>query len=281
MDQTPTRVWCHICDGEQLATRESDTLEYFCNNCHENFVEELDQEGLQDFLSGAAGSPGESPNDDFPSPGVSSPPATSSNLGLESDSTLRTVDPQPARRTEVQRQSQNHPMVQAFIDSVDNSLIPQRVAPRQDTYSRPFGLVVRQVDISSPWGVFPGGVLGLLNAIAGARPYTYFYDDPNALSNADFERLLHHVLMNESSHAGVPPASEDTISRLHRVALSSETIESEKGECSISQEAFVEGDVVVTLPCGHRYKEEPIVHWLRMHSTCPVCRVNLTDEQPS
>lgn len=48
------------------------------------------------------------------------------------------------------------------------------------------------------------------------------------------------------------------------------------GECCITQESFEIGDVMVPLSCGHNYKQESIVHWLQMHNTCPVCRIQLS-----
>lgn len=61
-----------------------------------------------------------------------------------------------------------------------------------------------------------------------------------------------------------------------RMVVTSEGEIDELGECSINQELFQLGDVAVTLPCEHRFKEESIVHWLKMHSTCPVCRVDIS-----
>jgi E3 ubiquitin-protein ligase RNF115/126 len=81
--------------------------------------------------------------------------------------------------------------------------------------------------------------------------------------------------MNESSHAGAPPASADAIAFLQREMVTAESVERMQGECCISQESFEMGDVVISLNCGHKFKEEPITHWLKMHSTCPVCRITI------
>ena len=85
-----------------------------------------------------------------------------------------------------------------------------------------------------------------------------------------FEDLLHHILMNERSHVGAPPVDESVLEQLHRT-----TDIDNLGECSITQETFAPGDVAVILPCGHAFKEDPIVQWLKAHNTCPDCRVTV------
>eukprot|EP01035_Chromulina_nebulosa_P017565 gene17565-23131_t len=88
--------------------------------------------------------------------------------------------------------------------------------------------------------------------------------------NAELEQILHHILMHEQSRAGAPPASEEQIRNLNREIYNA--INNQE-ECLISFEPFEQNDVIVTLECGHRYKEEQIIQWLNMHATCPVCRV--------
>jgi hypothetical protein len=112
-------------------------------------------------------------------------------------------------------------------------------------------------------GMGPLGPLGLFGGLGGA---TSSLDD-----------ILHHILMNERSHAGVPPASTETIQSLKRVCVRNDTDTSSLGECSISQEKFETGDVCVMLTCGHNFKQEAIERWLAMHDTCPTCRVRVSD----
>ena len=90
------------------------------------------------------------------------------------------------------------------------------------------------------------------------------------LGMRSFEDLLHHIMMNETSHAGVPPASDIIIESLLREQVTSDTNQINRlGECCISMEPFEAGDTAISLPCGHSYKQDPIVQWLRMHNTCP------------
>lgn len=141
---------------------------------------------------------------------------------------------------------------------------------------QPVGMVIRQVrTVSGSEEGHSGGLLGgLFAALTSARTSN------GTAANDSFESILHHILMNETSHAGVPPAEQALLDELDRQTVDPDNLDMLRGECSISQDMFAVGDVVVSLPCGHRYKEEPIVQWLRMHNTCPVCRLTVTLPPP-
>lgn len=83
--------------------------------------------------------------------------------------------------------------------------------------------------------------------------------------------LLHHILLNEQSTSGAPPAPESAISSLEKVVVTEDNVE-ELGECHITQEKFEVGGVAVRLQCKHCFQQESVEKWLRMHNTCPVCR---------
>lgn len=137
---------------------------------------------------------------------------------------------------------------------------------RSTTSGRPVGVIIRHVTAEVPIQSGSAGLRGLLNTLnAGEAPSE---DDVMA-------RIMHHILMNERSHAGAPAASDDLLSRLPKHTVTETDVLSELGVCNITQDAFEVGDVMVCLPCEHRYKEESIVHWLKMHNTCPVCRVEV------
>lgn len=91
-------------------------------------------------------------------------------------------------------------------------------------------------------------------------------------NEADFQSILHHILMNESSYASSQAASEETINSFQRTIVDDNSQRLDLGECNISFEEFNIGDTVVTLPCEHKFKEEAIVRWLKTSATCPVCR---------
>ena len=56
--------------------------------------------------------------------------------------------------------------------------------------------------------------------------------------------------------------------------------------CPISLDTFRTGDVLCQIVgCGHTFKYNALMYWLRRHSSCPVCRYNLHNyregDQPS
>jgi hypothetical protein len=73
----------------------------------------------------------------------------------------------------------------------------------------------------------------------------------------------------------VAPATSESISSLNRITVTADTDRKALGECNISFEEFELGDVCVTLPCSHKFKEDQIVQWLKLHANCPTCRINI------
>ncbi|CAD5180979.1 unnamed protein product [Musa acuminata subsp. malaccensis] len=50
---------------------------------------------------------------------------------------------------------------------------------------------------------------------------------------------------------------------------------SEQAECAICLEEFKRGDVLLRLPCAHRFHCDCVVPWLRSNSHCPCCRTTI------
>lgn len=287
--RSQANVYCHTCETHRLANWNSTQLEYNCTICQGSFVEEENQ-GIENFvapdnrsnLSVAAIAAG---SDVIHSTATATdilenPTATPQS----SDSESATVD-QDQLVNQILERLLGVPATQ--LQAVDSSnQINQR--------SRPLGIVIRQSvnplvttqigrvteDNSEGAGGLARSLFGLLQSISAARHGRIgeVYSNADALSNTQFEQYLHHILMNENSHSGAPPASQELIDGLKRQTISEEADLGSFGECHISQEAFDVGDIMVSLPCGHNYKEEPITHWLKMHRTCPVCRVSIAPE---
>ena len=92
--------------------------------------------------------------------------------------------------------------------------------------------------------------------------------------------ILHRILTTENSLPPPPSLSEPYLESLPRRIISNTGEISELGGCcGISHEAFELQDTVIELPCGHSYKEENILTWLRAHNTCPICREVIEEEE--
>lgn len=252
MAEVQSLVWCHLCNAERNGRRIEDSGELECLECHGTFVEALNQ-GVESFLSSSQIRPeGEAISN------ASNSPLSGSQIGADFDSN-------------------------AIVQQVLQSVLGINSATSSISYPTPIGGGVLTGFRTAPMSVVirqtteatPRNLMSLLQSVANIRQHS-FSPDPNALDNAQFEQFLHHILMNETSHSGAAPASQEIIAQLQREEVTSETNLSSLGDCCISQEPFEVGDFVISLTCGHKYKEEPITHWLKMHATCPVCRVNIT-----
>lgn len=45
-----------------------------------------------------------------------------------------------------------------------------------------------------------------------------------------------------------------------------------QSECSICQSEYQQGDTVMIFPCENVFHEKCLIPWLKIHSTCPICR---------
>jgi E3 ubiquitin-protein ligase RNF115/126 len=92
-----------------------------------------------------------------------------------------------------------------------------------------------------------------------------------------YEELLDWIARNDPNRYGPPPAEENAINSLSRVSGS----KCVGKECPVCQESFKDEDEVTCMPCNHLYHEECLVTWLKMHNSCPVCRVPLSENTTS
>ncbi|GAN07027.1 hypothetical protein MAM1_0145d06517 [Mucor ambiguus] len=49
-------------------------------------------------------------------------------------------------------------------------------------------------------------------------------------------------------------------------------------ECAICTELFETMELTI-LPCNHEYHSECILHWLKLNSSCPMCRQSISDRE--
>lgn len=135
-----------------------------------------------------------------------------------------------------------------------------------------------------PWPIFSGdmpvrlpnngGLVELFNEVLGFRRENggdYFV-------GPGVEEFLEQLTSNDQ---GVPPpASRSSIDALPTIKISKKDIRSDS-HCAVCKEKFELGTQAKKLPCKHIYHSDCIVPWLAQHSSCPVCRQEVTAQRSS
>ena len=76
--------------------------------------------------------------------------------------------------------------------------------------------VFRQGEIFTPRASWSRFSLSFHDRFISSHPYRAAAAGGDADPGGQFEQFLHHILMNESSHAGAPPAADHAILALRR-----------------------------------------------------------------
>ena len=106
-------------------------------------------------------------------------------------------------------------------------------------------------------------------------------EESDELSEAErdaLERVLAESL--EEARAvglgGAPPAARWAVDGLRTHTLDAQGAAAACEPCAVCQESFAEGDLLLTLPCSHRFHRECARSWLLEHRcSCPTCRAEL------
>ncbi|KAK1412009.1 hypothetical protein QVD17_32928 [Tagetes erecta] len=93
-------------------------------------------------------------------------------------------------------------------------------------------------------------------------------------SGPGLEQLLQHLAENDPNRYGTPPAKKEAVDALPDV-----TIEEHSIQCSVCLDDFEVGSEAKELPCKHRFHSKCILPWLELHSSCPVCRLELPSDE--
>ena len=128
--------------------------------------------------------------------------------------------------------------------------------------------------------VFQSNIFLSNNLSNGNVPLLSFLSNHN--NDTQFENLLNLIMTFEQNIRGHPPASDAAINSLEKIKVGEDNIEQFKDiECNICLTNFAEGDTVTKLNCSHEFHDNCIIHWLKMHNTCPVCRSELESNDPN
>ncbi|XP_054784521.1 E3 ubiquitin-protein ligase SIRP1-like [Prosopis cineraria] len=114
-----------------------------------------------------------------------------------------------------------------------------------------------------------------------ARSTTPLIENPmgslgDFLEGPGFGLLLQHLTQNNEPNRYVsnvnPPAQKAAIEAMPTV------ITEENMQCIICLEDAETGSEVKEMPCGHRFHSDCIFSWLKLRSSCPVCRFQMPSD---
>lgn len=93
----------------------------------------------------------------------------------------------------------------------------------------------------------------------------------------NLDAFLTQFLNQMGENSGPAPAPENRINSIPTVKVTADQAR-DNLQCAICMDDFKENDDAKRLPCSHHFHEECIKRWLRLHGTCPTCRVPLDGE---
>lgn len=86
-------------------------------------------------------------------------------------------------------------------------------------------------------------------------------------------------MQNDQNPYGTSPASKKSIEKLKKEKVQGHNLETFKEqECSVCKENYKLNDNLTVMPCNHNFHEECLVNWLKLHNSCPICRMELTTD---
>ncbi|KAI8333288.1 hypothetical protein EDC96DRAFT_526073 [Choanephora cucurbitarum] len=91
------------------------------------------------------------------------------------------------------------------------------------------------------------------------------------------QQLLHIYVANGTHESNTKGATESQMAALKRRMLTQQELLDgySSNECTICTETYDDKLELTELPCSHEYHSACIRQWLRINSTCPICRQTL------
>ncbi|XP_030565805.1 E3 ubiquitin-protein ligase Iruka [Drosophila novamexicana] len=291
----PKRFFCHMCNVEINIPN----TDYTCPLCSNGFVEELPANAPE--LSASTSSTSSSAtNHDTANAGTSSSSNTlgsgAGGSGLINVESLRndivsllsmrnvpnleiTIEPNRRHASVMHVGNSGGGNVSSAPSSAASSIAGGRVRPanldRLDNVlydflqSLPLAGATAEI-VTGPGGGGNGGGTGHSHMFFMGNPGDY------AWGREGLDTIVTQML-NQMETSGPPPLSSQRINEIPNVKISAEEVE-RKMQCSVCWDDFKLDESVRKLPCSHLYHENCIVPWLNLHSTCPICRKSLAND---
>jgi len=112
--------------------------------------------------------------------------------------------------------------------------------------------------------------------LAGGGNFPFIMHNGGApLDPTNLDAFITQFFLNQmGENSGPAPAPENRINSIPTVKVTAEQAR-DNLQCAICMDDFKENDEAKRLPCSHHFHEDCISRWLRLHGTCPTCRVTL------
>ena len=92
------------------------------------------------------------------------------------------------------------------------------------------------------------------------------------LMGPGWDLLLRYLAENDANRYGTPPAQKEAVEAIPTVTVEANV------QCSICLEDIEIGSEAKEMPCKHKFHGGCITPWLKLHSSCPVCRYQLPSD---
>ncbi|KAI7901315.1 uncharacterized protein BX663DRAFT_104694 [Cokeromyces recurvatus] len=113
-------------------------------------------------------------------------------------------------------------------------------------------------------GAIDGGLVG--------NPNDYVF------SQTALDNIITQLMEQTGGASAPPPAPDHVIESLTKRHLN-EKEKSQETDCAVCKDQFGVEEEVIELPCDHIFHDECIKPWLKLNSTCPVCRHSVLSDQ--
>jgi len=257
-EYTSLRYWCFMCEKEfpHLYTGPADVFCPTCNGIAEQIEDEDDPRNFK-MYDAQREAPNANLQNNQANPNISQGPQASqgNNQGGFTQQQSQNGFNAPRIQTQIVIQSFGPQGMMNMQTFGGNNLSGQGVQFQQQNIpnmsmpmNNPFNLVSSMLS-----GVFGNQNMGFGNI---------FEQFDNA--------IIEQFLRNDPNRYGAPPAEQDSINKLKESSYCPETCKTK--ECSICQEDYKQGEILLDLPCDHNFHKNCVTQWLTQHNSCPVCR---------
>jgi len=120
----------------------------------------------------------------------------------------------------------------------------------------------------------------LQQLVGGGQQHPFVMHNSGGAGLLDLDAFLTQFLNQMGENGGPAPASESRINAIPTVKITAAQAR-DSLQCAICMDDFKANDEAKRLPCSHHFHEACILRWLRMHGTCPTCRVTLDGDNTS